>query len=64
MPVILESDEWEPWLDTSIPNPGPLIAMLDAYPQEEMEMVPVTRRVGNPRYDHPDCVEAVPMGSN
>ncbi len=60
MPVILSEDEWEPWLDTSIPNPGPLVALLDPYPAEGMEMVPVTRRMGNPRYDAPDCIEAIP----
>jgi putative SOS response-associated peptidase YedK len=45
----------EDWLDPNLDSEMAL-QMLGPVPDEEMEAVPVNRKVGNTRYDAPDCI--------
>ena len=56
MPVILEPDGYEQWLDPSEQSPKQLDGLLQSYPAEEMEAYPVSRLVNRPSNDSPDCI--------
>ena len=56
MPVILEPDGYDRWLDPSDQSPKQLDGLLKSYPAEEMEAYPVSRLVNRPSNDSPDCI--------
>jgi putative SOS response-associated peptidase YedK len=56
MPVILDSEDYETWLDRSRPDADHL---LRSVPESSWEAVPVHRRVGNVREGGPGCLEEV-----
>lgn len=60
MPVLLEKDNYEPWLDVETPLPI-VQALLDPYAQEEMAAYEVSTVVNNPRNETPECI--VPLGA-
>jgi putative SOS response-associated peptidase YedK len=62
MPVILEPDVWDLWLDPSVQEPDMLQPLLHAYPAEQMLAVPVSNLVNNPANDHPECI--APLASD
>lgn len=58
MPVILSQDEYDLWLDPE--TPPPLVeSLMNQYPSELMSMYPVSKAVGNPRFEDPSCIEKV-----
>ena len=56
MPVILEPDSYQQWLDPSDQPPAQLDGLLKPYPADEMEAYPVSRLVNRPSNDSPDCI--------
>ena len=56
MPVILEPDAYDLWLDPSEQSPKQLDGLLKPYPPEEMMAYPVSRLVNRPSNDSPDCI--------
>jgi putative SOS response-associated peptidase YedK len=60
MPVILEPDDYDRWLDPGDPFQPPA-DLLRPYPEERMQAWPVSGRVGNVRNNDPDLLaEAQP----
>ncbi len=59
MPVILSADQWPVWLDPEIREAGPLEDFLVPGPESDLEVTAVSARVNNPRFDAPECLEAV-----
>jgi putative SOS response-associated peptidase YedK len=59
MPVILPPAQYDFWLDRKNEDVESLCLLLVAYPEEEMEVVPVSKRVNNSRNDGPDLIEAL-----
>jgi len=59
MPVILEQDEWERWLDVDEADPQRVEDLLDPAPPGLLRMHPVSRSVGSPRVDDPSLVQAL-----
>jgi putative SOS response-associated peptidase YedK len=59
MPVILQPDRYDRWLDPSVQKPDVLKPLLHPYPTEPMTGYPVGSLVNNPRNDSPKCVEPV-----
>jgi putative SOS response-associated peptidase YedK len=57
MPVILHPRDYGLWLDPAIQQPEKVQPLLTAYPAEEMEAFPVSRRVNSPDNDDPRCIE-------
>jgi putative SOS response-associated peptidase YedK len=52
MPVMLGPDAFEPWLSGEDPIIDP---SLDA----EIKVTPVSPKMNSPRYNEPDCIEAL-----
>jgi len=60
MPVILEEDEEEVWLNGS--EVDELQSVCDPYPSEELRAYPVSKRVNNPQNDSADLLEEIDIG--
>jgi putative SOS response-associated peptidase YedK len=56
MPVILDPDAAARWLDPACDDPG---AVLVPYPDEALDIHPVSSRVNSPRNDAPDLIQPV-----
>jgi putative SOS response-associated peptidase YedK len=57
MPVILHPEDYGLWLNPGVQQPEQLQPLLHAYPAEEMEAFPVSRRVNSPDNDDARCIE-------
>ncbi len=57
MPVILNPENYDFWLDPDAQEKEPLISLLEPYPSEAMEAYPVSRFVNSPSNNDPSCVE-------
>lgn len=51
MPVILERRDYARWLDPTAGDPQTLLEMLRPYRADEIETIPVTTRINNPRFE-------------
>ena len=56
MPVILEPEDYDMWLDPG-PRPQEALHLLRPYPPDKMMAYPVSTWVNNPRHDDPSCIE-------
>ncbi len=56
MPVILEREDYDMWLDPG-DDPQQALHLLRPYPPEKMAAYPVTTLVNSPRNDLPACIE-------
>ena len=56
MPVILEPDDWDAWLDVTIADTDTVQALLRPYESDVMRMDPVSTHVNNARHEGPECV--------
>lgn len=56
MPVILEEEEYDLWLNPEEQAPAELNHLLKPYPAEEMTAYPVSRLVNQPKNDSPECI--------
>ena len=59
MPVILERQYEEPWLDPSINDVNLLYSFLKPYDETQMKSYPVSTRVNNVRNNQPDLIEPI-----
>ena len=59
MPVIVQKDLEEFWLDTAIQDPTELKPVLQPFPDDELEAYPVSTWVNSPTNDTPECIEPV-----
>lgn len=59
MPVILNKDEEQLWLDRSIEDTYILNELLDPYPAEKIEAYTVSSSVNSPKNDGPELVQPV-----
>ncbi len=57
MPVILKPDDYDRWLDPSVQNPLELSDLLQPYPDEPMQAIPVSTRVNAAKVDEVECIE-------
>ena len=58
MPVILEPQDYDRWLDSANPQTPP-VDLLRPFPAEKMRAWPVTDRVGNVRNNDPELLESL-----
>ena len=56
MPVILDGDAHDLWLDPAEQTSAKLNHLLQPYPADEMEAYPVSRLVNQPRNDRAECI--------
>lgn len=59
MPVILEKDEEDIWLDPNIHEIEALIPLFDPFPASDMQSFVVSRSVNSPRNDSADLIKPV-----
>jgi putative SOS response-associated peptidase YedK len=59
MPVVLERDVWDTWLDPDNDDLDELQALLTPAAEDVLELVPVGTRVNDVRNDGPDLVDPV-----
>jgi putative SOS response-associated peptidase YedK len=58
MPVILEPEQFDLWLDPAVQDPARLQPLLRPHvPPDGMQVVAVSTRVNKPEHDEPDCIE-------
>lgn len=57
MPVILSPDHYNDWLNPDVSDKARLQNMLVPYPEDEMDMYPVSKFVNNARNDDKRCIE-------
>jgi putative SOS response-associated peptidase YedK len=60
MPVILEEEDYEAWLNLETTEPARLQPLLHSFPSDEMKAEPVSMRVNNVRNDDLDCLALAP----
>ena len=59
MPVILQKEDEETWLNPDITEPEHLLPLLQPYPADQMEEWPVGDAARNPRNDSPELIKPV-----
>lgn len=57
MPVILERENYDRWLDPELQKPETLTSLLQPYQSEAMTFYPVSTKVNNAKVDRADCIE-------
>ncbi len=58
MPVVIEQDDYNLWLDDAA-DPGALAPLLRPAPDSSLTMHTVSKRVNSPRNDSIECIIAV-----
>lgn len=64
MPVILDRDDYDTWLDPDNSDVETLRELLDPSPENAVEFYAVSAAVNNPGYDEPACVEPITVTSD
>ena len=59
MPVILEPQDYDEWLDSGVQKSDPLLHLRRPFSGAPMRAAAVSKTVNNPRNDDPGCVEPV-----
>jgi putative SOS response-associated peptidase YedK len=59
MPVIIDQEHFSEWLDRSVEVFEKLKPLLQPYPSDKMESIPVNKRVNDVKNDDPECVAPV-----
>ena len=59
MPVILQSDARDIWLDPANQDDTILAGLLNPYPDNGMEVYPVSKIVNSPANDTEECVKPI-----
>ena len=59
MPVILDSKDYDLWLDPEVQNTEPLQQLLRPYPAKAMTSYAVSTKVNNPANNTPECINSL-----
>jgi len=59
MPVILDSKDYDLWLDAAVQNTEPLQQLLRSYQSEAMTSYAVSTKVNNPANNTPECINSL-----
>jgi putative SOS response-associated peptidase YedK len=59
MPVVMDYDHYDRWLDRSTPHVADLTELLMPYPTEGLEVYPVSPKVNRADTDMPELLEPV-----
>lgn len=57
MPVIVNPDAYDRWLDPAFKDPKAVQALLGPYPSTDLIADPISTRINNPRNDDPGCLQ-------
>ena len=64
MPVLIDADNHDFWLDPEIQDSHRLLPLLEPHSGKDLMLTPVSTFVNNPRNDDPRCIEPVAQPSN
>lgn len=64
MPVILDEEHFDQWLDPDYKDVETLAQLLKPYPAERMKAYPVSRIVNSPKNDVPECLQPLTQATN
>jgi putative SOS response-associated peptidase YedK len=56
MPVILKPSDYARWLNPEVQTPQPLTELLQPFPDEQMQAIPVSTRVNSAKIDDVQCI--------
>lgn len=56
MPVILDQEDYDQWLDPAPQTPERLLPLIRPFPADKMTAYPVSKLVNNPGNDRPECI--------
>jgi putative SOS response-associated peptidase YedK len=59
MPVILNKEDEELWLNPDVVEPERLLSLLTPYPEKEMEAYPISTKVNSPKNNEPSITQEV-----
>jgi putative SOS response-associated peptidase YedK len=59
MPVILQQEDYDTWLNPLVQTPEILQPLLHPYPSEQMIAYPVSTLVNSPKHNNPECVKPI-----
>ena len=59
MPVIVKRNDFAAWLDPQNRQVGTLKQLLLPWPDDDLDLYPVNKRVSNPQNDDPGCIAAI-----
>ncbi|MED2006437.1 SOS response-associated peptidase [Brevibacillus laterosporus] len=59
MPVIIKREDEALWFDREVQDGKLLESLLLPYDENQMKAYPVSKMVGNVRYDIPDCIAEI-----
>lgn len=62
MPVILDPQDYDLWLDSQVQTPQTLQQLLRPYPASAMTAYPVSTLVNNSRHNSPECIIPISGG--
>lgn len=62
MPVILDSSDWDTWLDPKLQKGKDLAYLLKPLPEEVLDAYPVSSLVNATRNESPECIRPRPRG--
>lgn len=57
MPVIIDPEDYQRWLETEIPETDTLAQLMGPCPEGRLSAIPVSPWVNNPKNDDPRCLE-------
>ena len=61
MPVILDPESYEIWLDPDLCEPGPIQPLLRPFEEDEMIVDPVSTHVNKPTNDDSECIVPIKL---
>lgn len=59
MPVIVDSKDYDLWLDPDAKTPETLQPLLQPYPEQKMTAYPVSKAVNKPNNDSAECINSI-----
>lgn len=62
MPCIIQSENYDAWLDPSVTDVNALQAMLGPFPERFMEAYPISKLVNAPAHDSPEVIRRIEVG--
>ena len=57
VPVILDRQDYDLWLDREREHPQDVLPLLTPFPADRMQLTPISTLVNSTRNDRPECVQ-------
>jgi putative SOS response-associated peptidase YedK len=61
MPVILQDNQIDTWLDPSLSDPGQLGEVLKSPPEHFLDCYPISRQINSVKFDEPEHAKEIAL---